>query len=156
MRLTFAIVAAVLAVGSGCSTSQERMSEQPLQAAAVQSVPSAASVAESDNQRVYSSVPLTDAQARDLRRQVENNWNLGDLAGSPDLKDMVIELRVHLLPDGTITKIDLLSDRPNNAAFQRAADSARRATMLASPLKLPPGKSWDTIKLVFHPDRVIE
>ena len=158
MRLTFAIVAAAQLVGSGCSTPHERASEQPLQAAAAQPAPSSASSAKgaSDDQRVFTSAPLTDGEVRDVRRQVENNWNLGDLASSPDLKDMVVELRVHLLPDGTVTKIDLLNDRPNNPVFQRTADSARRAVMIASPLKLPPGKSWETIKLVFHPGRVIE
>src|ERR671924_1312 len=99
MRLTFAMVVAALAAGNGCSTPQDRAPEQPQQAATVQSAPSSASSAEgaSDDQRVSTSAPLTDGEVRDVRRQVESDWNLGELAGSPDLKDMMVELRVHLL-----------------------------------------------------------
>lgn len=154
MRSVFAMAAMVLAVASGCSISQQHESEQPLQAAAQ----SGTSPAEdgSGHQGADTPVPLTDRDARDLRTQVEDNWNLGELAVSPDVKDMVVELRVHLLPDGTVTKIDLLNARPDNPAFGDVAESAKRAVMIASPLELPPGKSWDTIKLIFHPDRAIE
>lgn len=94
---------------------------------------------------------LTRAEEQDLRDQIERNWNLGSLAGSPDFADVVIELRVHLEPDGKVTKIDVLNDRPDVPSFEDWANSVRRAVMIASPLKLPPGKSFKTVRLLFHP-----
>ena len=88
--------------------------------------------------------------------QVERNWNLGSLAGSPDIKDMVIEMRIALLPDGTITRIDILNDRPGNPTFQQAAESAARAVAISSPLRLPPGKTIDSLVLRFHPGEVVQ
>lgn len=100
--------------------------------------------------------PLTQAEEQDLRDQIERNWNLGGLVGSPDLADVVIELRVQLEPDGKVSKIDVLNDQPDAPSFRDAADSARRAVMISSPLKLPPGKSFKTVRLRFYPGQWLQ
>jgi hypothetical protein len=69
-------------------------------------------------------------------------WNVP--AGARDAKDLVIEIRVVVDPDGIVrqaTIVDqarLLSDPP----FRAAAESARRAFFnpLCKPLHLPPDK----------------
>ena len=40
--------------------------------------------------------------------------------------------------------------------FRQAAESAERAVMISSPLQLPPGKSYDTMRLRFYPDQVVQ
>ena len=100
-----------------------------------------------------SEVALTASEEDGIRGQIEKVWNLGSLAGSPDLAGLVIELRITLQPDGTVTRVDVLNMSPS-PFFGPAADSARRAVMIASPLKLPPGKTYDTMRLRFYPDQV--
>ena len=111
---------------------------------------------QSDSTQAPAVAPLTAAEEADIRHQIESNWNLGDLIGSPDLKDVVIELRLFLGADGTVNEVEILSSQPGNPSFLQAADSARRAVMISSPLKLPPGKSFPSMRLRFHPDKVIE
>ena len=101
-----------------------------------------------------SEVPLTASEEDGIRGQIEKVWNLGSLAGSPDLAGLVIELRITLQPDGTVTRVDVLNMNPS-PFFGPAAESARRAVMIASPLKLPPGKTYDTMRLRFYPDQVV-
>ena len=111
---------------------------------------------QSDSSQAPAVTPLTDAEELDIRNQIEQNWNLGSLMGSPELENVVIELRVHLEPDGKVTGIDVLNDQSDLPSFRHAANSARRAVMISSPLKLPPGKSFPSMRLRFYPDRMIE
>lgn len=101
-------------------------------------------------------MPLTASEESDIRKQIESNWNLGDLAGSANLTGMVVELRAKLLPDGTVTEVTILNDQPGNPDFPHVAESARRAVLTSSPLKLPPGKTYPSIVLRFRPDRVVQ
>src|SRR5262245_19622252 len=98
--------------------------------------------------------PLSEADERDIKEQIERNWNLGDLAGSPRLAGMIVELRIKLLPDGTVTQAQVLNSHPS-AEFPQVAESAVRAVMISSPLKLPPEKTFDSMVIRFHPDREI-
>jgi TonB family protein len=97
---------------------------------------------------------LTASEEDGIRSQIESNWNLGELAGSPEAAGMVVELRVYLLADGTITDVKLLNDRQGDAMFQKVAESAIRAVKISSPLKLPPGKNYSSMVLRFRPDWV--
>ena len=102
-----------------------------------------------------SEIPLTASEEDGIRGQIEHNWNLGSLAGSPDLAGMLVELRITLLPDGTVSRVDILNTG-TSPYFRQAAESAKRAVMVSSPLKLPPGKTYDTMKLRFYPDQVMQ
>jgi hypothetical protein len=101
-------------------------------------------------------VPLTKSEEADIRHQIERNWNLGALAGSPKLADRVIQVRIELQPDGTVTNVRVLNDEAGNPDFRQAADSARRAIVISSPLRLPPGKTYKSMRLNFHPDKLIQ
>lgn len=111
---------------------------------------------QADAPLLTSQMPLTAAEEAEVRKQIESNWNLGDLMGSPELKDVVIELRVSLGPDGTVNAVEALDAQPDNPTIRQAVDSARRAVMISSPLKLPPGKNFPSMRLRFFPDKVIE
>lgn len=102
-----------------------------------------------------SEIPMTASDELGIRGQIEEVWNLGSLAGSPNLEGMTIEIRISMQPDGTVTGASVLNS-DTNPFFRQAAESAIRAVRVASPLRLPPGKSWDTIKLIFHPDQVMQ
>lgn len=101
-------------------------------------------------------VPLTKSEEADIRHQIERNWNLGEFAASPNLADRVIQVRIELQPDGTVTDVKVLNDEAGNPDFRQAAESARRAIMISSPLRLPPGKTYRSMRLNFHPDKVIQ
>lgn len=102
-----------------------------------------------------SEVALTASEEDGIRGQIERNWNLGSLAGSPDLAGILIELRITLQPDGTVTKVEVLNSG-SSPYFRPAAESAKRAVLFSSPLKLPAGKTYDTMRLRFYPDQVVQ
>jgi hypothetical protein len=136
MRTTLAltIMAAMLAI-TACSSQHQEVA--PAATSSVPSLPAAGDL-------------------RAIKDQVEQNWNLGELADSPKLKDVVIVLRVHLQPDGTVTKVQVMNEQPAIPEVRQAIDNAIRAVMISSPLKLPPGEAFPTLQLRFHPDRVVE
>jgi hypothetical protein len=129
----------------GCA-SEEKLAPQPAQ---VQS-------AASSKTTLTSEIPPSDPLARSIRDQVERNWNLGSLAGAPDLSGMMVQLRLELLPDGTVSKVEVENGQPGNPTFQQVADSAVRAVKISSPLKLPRGRTFKVMHLRFHPNEVIE
>jgi TonB family protein len=97
-----------------------------------------------------------DAPERNIRTQIERNWNLGSLAASPDLAEMMVELRIALLPDGTVTEVQVVNAQPSTAETRQLAESAIRAVMIASPLKLPPGTSFSSITVRFRPSEAVQ
>jgi hypothetical protein len=103
--------------------------------------------------QLTSEIPISKSEEASIRDQVEQNWNLGELAGSPNLAGIVVELRV---PDGTITKVEVMNDEPDVPEFRQVAESAMRAVMISNPLKLPPGKYYPAMRLRFYPDKVIQ
>jgi hypothetical protein len=58
--------------------------------------------------------------------------------------------------DGKVNAVEVLNTQPDNPSFRQAAESARRAVLISSPLKLPPGKSFPSMRLRFYPDKIIE
>lgn len=97
----------------------------------------------------------TDAIASLLR----SNWNLDP--GAVGIKDMVIEIRLYLMPDGAIQKVEFLdmSRFNSDGAYRSVAESARRAIFATQQAfkEVFAGKysgkydSWKTIKLSFDP-----
>lgn len=77
-----------------------------------------------------------------VRAQIERRWNFD--AGARDAANLIVQVRVRLLPDGTVASADIVS-APSDSFAQSAAESARRAVLAASPLQLPPGK-YDIFK----------
>ncbi len=100
--------------------------------------------------------PLSLSVVDAIRRQVEDNWN--PPIGAPDAGDLVVEIRIVLQPDGTVTGAQIV-DRlcrtgPVKTLSCIMAESAVRAVWRASPLQnLPPEKykQWREISFTFKP-----
>lgn len=103
---------------------------------------------------LISEIPMTASDEDGIRDQIQKNWNLGSAAGAPNLDQILVELRIELQPDGTVTQVTLLNNQAD-PYFRSLAESAIRAVRFSSPLRLPQGKYWPSIKLRFRPAEVI-
>jgi hypothetical protein len=88
-----------------------------------------------------------------IRAQIERHWNfnVGALGGA----NIAVSLHLILDPDGSVRSVDIVAD-PRYASdriYREAADSIRRAVLVASPLQLPPGRYEDVedLTLTFNP-----
>lgn len=84
-----------------------------------------------------------------IRDQIERNWNLGALAACPIEKLEPFDLRISLAPDGTVTDIAPHEFAGTDECGRMAFESARRAVMISSPLKLPAGTKYEVLNLRF-------
>jgi len=96
---------------------------------------------------------MTTSEIDAVRQQIERCWNVP--IGARDARDLVIDIQVHLNPDGTVRRA-IIMDRSRlqrDSFFRAAAESARRAVLQCSPLTLPMTKydHWQTIHLSFNP-----
>ena len=97
--------------------------------------------------------PLSSSVSAAIRRQVEDKWSLP--AGAAGAGELAVEIRISLLPDGTVQRARIVDQtRLSQAFFRTMAESARRAVLQASPLRdLPPEKyeQWREITFTFKP-----
>jgi len=97
--------------------------------------------------------PISMTELDMIKAQIYKNWNIP--AGAKDAANLIIPVHVMLEPDGRVTMAEIVDTlRYNTDSFYRAAaDSARRAVLLSSPLKAPPTKydQWKDIILRFNP-----
>ncbi|MBI5163414.1 MAG: cell envelope integrity protein TolA [Magnetospirillum sp.] len=98
--------------------------------------------------------PVSMTEIDMIRSQIYRCWNIP--AGAKDAQNLIVPIRVRLAQDGTVISADHAGDmlRYNTDSFYRAAaDSARRAVMICSPLKAPPSKydQWKDLTLRFNP-----
>jgi hypothetical protein len=98
-------------------------------------------------------VVLTAADEQALRKKIESNWNVGPVS-SECPQAMVV--RVYLEGDGTVKDVKLVDPQPLPDACQQAAESAKRATLISSPLTLPKGLNAFTIDIVFDHNKFRE
>ena len=96
---------------------------------------------------------LTISEKDAIASSIKQCWNLD--AGDRDIENMLIEIRVHLMPDGTVKKVQILDKAlyKSDAHFKSVAESARRAVYICSPFEVPLGKyeTWKTMLLRFNP-----
>ena len=102
---------------------------------------------------------LSASEVDMIREQISRCWNIP--AGARDAKDLVVEIRVVVLPDGTVQQATIV-DQGRAVAdpfFRAAAESARRAFFnpLCRPLRLPPDKYdiWKDMVVDFSPKDVL-
>ncbi len=90
-----------------------------------------------------------------IREQIARCWNIP--AGARDAKDLVVELRVVVEPDGMVQQATIVDQGrlAGDPFFRAAAESARRAFFnpLCRPLRLPPDKYdvWKDMVVDFSP-----
>ncbi|MBV9551625.1 MAG: hypothetical protein JO032_02415 [Alphaproteobacteria bacterium] len=97
---------------------------------------------------------LTASELDLVREQIARCWNIN--AGARDAKDLVVEIRAAVQPDGTVTRAEIVDQgRLGDPIYRAAAESARRAFFnpLCTPLKLPPEKYalWKDLVVDFSP-----
>lgn len=102
---------------------------------------------------LISELPMTASDEDGIRDQIQKNWNIGSAAGAPNLDQILVELRIEMQPDGTVTRVTLLNNQAD-PYFQSLAESAIRAVRQSSPLRIPDGKYWPSIKLRFRPSEI--
>jgi outer membrane biosynthesis protein TonB len=114
-----------------------------------------ASGAASSQPRAPLGSQLSASELDMIREQIARCWNIP--AGARDARDLVVELRVEVGPDGMVQQATIV-DQGRVAAdpfFRAAAESARRALFnpLCRPLRLPPDKYdvWKDMVVDFSP-----
>ena len=97
---------------------------------------------------------LTASEIDLVREQLERCWNIN--AGARDAKDLVVEVRATVQPDGTVSQAVIVDQgRMGDPLWRAAAESARRTFFnpACTPLKLPPDKyaTWKDLVVNFSP-----
>jgi len=102
---------------------------------------------------------LTLSELDAIRSQISRCWNVP--VGAMNAEDLIVEIRVHVNPDGTIRKARILDAErmQHDPFFRTAAESAYRAVInpRCSPLRLPPEKYelWKIFTLSFNPKEML-
>jgi outer membrane biosynthesis protein TonB len=96
----------------------------------------------------YSAVPLTTGEEEGIRSAIEPRWNIP--AGMANIDKYEVQLRLHMRPDGTVSKIEVINTS-SDPGYRTIAESARRAVLLAQQelgrLPIPADKYNSTIVL---------
>ena len=101
---------------------------------------------------------LTASELDMVRHQIARCWNVP--AGARDAKDLVVEIRAEVDPDGTVQQATIVDQGHMGDPFYRAAaESARRAFFnpLCRPLHLPAEKYaiWKDLVVDFSPKDIL-
>jgi len=101
--------------------------------------------------------PVSMTELDMIRAQIYKCWNIP--AGAKDAQDLVVPIRVRLQQDGTVLSAEIVDSLRYSADsfYRAAADSARRAVLVCSPLKAPPSKyeQWKDLTLRFNPKEML-
>ena len=121
--------------------------------------PQIASAEPSSQPRAPLGSQLTASEVDLVREQIARCWNVP--AGARDAKDLVVEIRVVVDPDGTVRQATIVDQARlgSDPFFRAAAESARRAFFnpLCRPLHLPPDKYaiWKDLVVDFSPKDIL-
>lgn len=121
--------------------------------------PRIASARPSSQPRAPLGSQLTASEVDLIREQIARCWNVP--AGARDAKDLVVEIRVVVDPDGTVRQATIVDQArlSSDPFFRAAAESARRAFFnpLCRPLHLPPDKYaiWKDLVVDFSPKDIL-
>ena len=102
---------------------------------------------------------ITASEVDLVRQQIARCWNVP--AGARDAKDLVVEVRVAVDPDGSVRQATIVDQARlgSDPFFRAAAESARRAFFnpLCRPLHLPPDKYaiWKDLVVDFSPKDIL-
>ena len=94
-----------------------------------------------------------------MREQIARCWNVP--AGARDARDLVVEIRVVVEPDGNVRQATIVDQARlgSDPFFRAAAESARRAFFnpQCRPLHLPPDKYsiWKDLVVDFSPKDIL-
>jgi outer membrane biosynthesis protein TonB len=121
--------------------------------------PRVASAKPSSQPRAPIGSQLSASEMDLIREQIARCWNVP--AGARDAKDLVVEIRVVVDPDGTVRQATIVDQARfgSDPFFRAAAESARRAFFnpMCRPLHLPPEKYaiWKDLVVDFSPKDIL-
>ena len=121
--------------------------------------PRIASARPSSQPRAPLGSQITASEVDLVRQQIARCWNVP--AGARDAKDLVVEVRVAVDPDGSVRQATIVDQARlgSDPFFRAAAESARRAFFnpLCRPLRLPPDKYaiWKDLVVDFSPKDIL-
>ena len=120
--------------------------------------PRVASARPSSQPRAPLGSQITASEVDLVRQQIARCWNVP--AGARDAKDLVVEVRVAVDPDGTVRQATIVDQgRLSDPFYRAAAESARRAFFnpLCRPLHLPADKYaiWKDLVVDFSPKDIL-
>jgi hypothetical protein len=121
--------------------------------------PRVASGRPSSQPRAPLGTQITASEVDLVREQIARCWNVP--AGARDAKDLVVEIRVAVEPDGNVRQATIVDQARlgSDPFFRAAAESARRAFFnpLCRPLRLPPDKYaiWKDLVVDFSPKDIL-
>jgi hypothetical protein len=121
--------------------------------------PRVASAKPSSQPRAPLGSQITASEVDLVREQIARCWNVP--AGARDAKDLVVEIRVVVEPDGNVRQATIVDQARlgSDPFFRAAAESARRAFFnpLCRPLHLPPDKYaiWKDLVVDFSPKDIL-
>ena len=121
--------------------------------------PRAASAQASSQPKAPLGSQLTASELDMVRHQIARCWNVP--AGARDAKDLVVEIKVVVDPDGTVRQATIVDQGRLGAtpSIRAAAESARRAFFnpQCRPLHLPAEKYaiWKDLVVDFSPKDIL-
>jgi outer membrane biosynthesis protein TonB len=87
-------------------------------------------------------MPLSVSEQDAIRQKIMSNWNVD--IGAKGIETFVVQLRIWVLPDGTVQSARIEStDHMDDPAYRSFAESAVRAALESSPLPLPADKAGE-------------
>lgn len=92
----------------------------------------------------------------DIRAQIERHWNITFDGECKPEQARPIELRLHIDLDGTVTKIEPVGEIGDDACARHWYESAKRAAMIASPLKWPADLYYPILTLRFDLSQIVQ
>jgi len=98
---------------------------------------------------------VTATQIDAIRQKIRKCWFVP--AGLKGAKDMVVDIKMEIGRDGTVTKADIVDKgrMAQDSGFRTAAENARRAVLdpQCNPLPLPADKydQWKDLEMSFNP-----
>jgi hypothetical protein len=94
---------------------------------------------------------LTEAEKRVITDEIIANWDLEVMKGCPWGEMAPVELQLTLASDASVTGIARAGMVEDSACGRRAYDSAEAAVRAASPLAVPDGKIFRSMRLRLKP-----
>ncbi len=94
---------------------------------------------------------LSQSEIDALRAQIQACWN--PPPGALDARDLIVQVRLQLNRDGSVSAEPQVLNRGSHPQFQVAAEAARRAIRRCAPYKMPIAKYdvWQDVEVTFDP-----
>jgi colicin import membrane protein len=98
-----------------------------------------------------SAATLSQSEIDALRAQIQACWN--PPPGTLDARELIVQVRLQLNRDGTVSADPQVLNRGSHPQFQVAAEAARRAIRRCAPYKMPIAKYdiWQDVEVTFDP-----